>query len=130
VPPGCHLQVSSIEDFSSPVLDLDLPTPSTTARPATDLDDCEVCCWRVAATNGGVDGPFSVVNYFSVNVGATCTQACTQDQLVAPQPVWPPHYANVGTAPTEGLVPGLRQWWYAMPCFPEGFGSTFRPWLI
>lgn len=122
VPPGYHLQVASSDDFSAPVLDLDLSTPATSARPSTELTNCQVYYWRVAATGGGVDGPYSVVKYFSVNVGGSCTQACTEDQLVAPIPVAPPHYANVGTGPTVGLVPGLLQWWYPMPCFPEGFG--------
>ena len=126
MPPGCHLQASSIEDFSGPVLGLDLPTPSTTARPATDLDNCVVYGWCVAATNGGADRPFSVVYYFSVNVGATYTQ----DQLVAPQPVSPPHYANVGTAPTKGWFPACASGGMRSCVSPRDSASTFRPWLI
>jgi hypothetical protein len=57
-----------------------------------------------------------------------CSQACTEDQLIAPVPIFPPPYANVGTAPTEGPVPGLLQWGYAMPCFPRrGSAYACRP---
>jgi hypothetical protein len=122
IPPGYHLQVSTAEDFSAIVLDQPLPTPSTTARPASELTNCGVYYWRVAASSGGMDGPYSAVNRFSVNAGASCTQQCTDDQLITPQPMIPAPYANVGTAPTVELVPGLLQWWYPMPCFPEGYG--------
>ena len=131
VPPGYHLQVSASEDFSSIALDRVQPTPSTVANPPSDLENCGVYYWRVAASVGSTDGPFSSAQYFSTNIGAVCSQACTEDQLIAPVPIFPPPYANVGTAPTEGLVPGLLQWGYAMPCFPEGFGirlSTSRDW--
>ena len=122
IPPGYHLQVSTAEDFSALSLDQLLPTPSLTARPASELTNCGVYHWRVAATSGGGDGPFSEARRFSTNIGAACTGTCTVDQLVAPQPISPAPYANVGTAPTMELVPGLLQWWYPMPCFPEGYG--------
>jgi hypothetical protein len=122
VPEGYHLQASASEDFSTLALDLSLATPSKLAVPTGEFENCGVYHWRVAASAGGTDGPYSAVNNFSVNAGASCTQECTADQLIAPQPMSPAHYANVGTAPTEGLVPGLLQWWYPMPCLPEGFG--------
>ncbi|MCX6070846.1 MAG: hypothetical protein NTU91_08320 [Chloroflexi bacterium] len=122
VPEGYHLQASASEDFSTHALDLSLATPSKLAVPTVEFENCGVYHWRVAATAGGTDGAYSAANTFSVNAGASCTQECTADQLIALQPMSPAHYANVGTAPTEGLVPGLLQWWYPMPCFPEGFG--------
>lgn len=122
VPDGYHLQASESDDFTSPVIDLHLAAPATLAQPTADYENCGVYNWRVAATAAGIDGPFSAVNTFSVNAGASCTQQCTADQLIAPQPMLPAPYANVGTLPTEEAVGGLLQWWYPMPCFPEGFG--------
>jgi len=122
VPEGYHLQASASDDFSSLVMDLDLDTPSKLAVPIVEFGNCGVYHWRVAANAGGTDGPYSAVNAFSVNAGTSCTQQCTQDQLIAPQPMSPAPYSNVGTAPTEGFVTALLQWWYPMPCFPEGFG--------
>ncbi len=122
VPDGYHLQASASDDFSSPVLDLDLAAPTTLAQPTADFENCGVYNWRVAATAAGSDGPFSAVNTFSVNAGASCTQTCTEEQLIAPQPMSPAPYSNVGTAPTEEYVTALLQWWYPMPCLPEGFG--------
>ncbi len=119
---GYHLQVGGDAGFTSVVADLRAANPATTWTPAFDLVNCGVYYWRVAAIDGDSDGPYSAAQTFSVNAAATCTQTCTADQLVAPVPLFPPHYANVGTAPTEGLVPGLLQWGYPMPCFPEGFG--------
>jgi hypothetical protein len=121
VPPGYHLQISPSEGFSTLLLDLIQPTPSTLGVPAVDYDDCTVYYWRIAASDGAVDGPFSEVQHFSINIGGDCSEACAEDQLVEPVPVSPAHYANVGTAPTEELVPGLLRWWYPMPCLPEGF---------
>jgi hypothetical protein len=122
VPAGYHLQASASEDFSSLLMDLNLDTPSKIAVPMIDLENCGVYHWRVAAKAGGTDGPYSALNSFSVNAGASCTQTCTEEQLIAPQPISPAHYANVGTSPTLELVPGLLQWSYPMPCLPEGFG--------
>jgi hypothetical protein len=122
VPEGYRLQASAAEDLASPVLDLVLASPSTLAVPIVDFNNCGVYHWRVAAMSGGTDGPYSTVNTFSVNAGASCTQECTVDQLIAPQPVSPAPYANVGTHPTEEFVGSLLQWWYPMPCFPDGFG--------
>jgi hypothetical protein len=130
VPPGYHLQVSAAEDFSTLVLDLDQPTPSTVAAPTNGLDNCGVYYWRVAATAGGAEGPFSSVQSFSTNLGAVCTQACTDDQLVSPVPIFPPHYAILDASTPDALYPSL-EWGYPMPCFPEGFGvrlSTSRDW--
>jgi len=122
VPPGYHLQISSSEDFSALLLDLSQDTPSTLAAPAADYENCTVYYWRVAATEGGADGPFSNVQYFSINVGGDCSATCTEDQLVEPEPIYPARYANVGLAPTVEIVPGLLQWRYPLPCLPEGFG--------
>ena len=119
---GYHLQVASDPGFATLVFDERRTDPSTLWLPTFDLENCSVYYWHVAAIQGGSDGPYSATETFSVNVAATCTQQCTEDQLVAPVPLGPPHYANVGTAPTEGLVPGLLWWGYPMPCLPEGFG--------
>ena len=122
VPPGYHLQVSTSADFSTLALDQTLASPARNARPASELTNCGMYHWRVAASNGGVDGPFSASRTFSTNLGAACTDTCTEAQLGAPQPISPAPYANVGLAPTEGLVPGLLEWWYPAPCLAEGFG--------
>jgi len=119
---GYHLQVASDAGFTALVLDQRQANPAELWTPAVDYENCGVFYWRVAAIQGDSDGPYSATETFSVNVGASCTQQCTEDQLVAPIPIMPPHHANVGTAPTEGLVPGLLEWYYPMPCLPEGFG--------
>jgi hypothetical protein len=122
VPPGYHLQISPTEDLSTLLLDLNQPTPGTLAVPTVDYEDCTVYYWRVAASDGGADGPFSEVQYFSINVGGDCSEACTEDQLVEPVPISPARYANLGLAPTVEMVPGLLQWRYPIPCLPGGFG--------
>lgn len=121
LPDGYHVQVSSGADFSALLLDETLASPTTKWMPTLDWEDCSTFYWRVAARSGGIDGPPSVAQPFSVNVAGGCTQACTEDQLIAPIPLSPPHYSNVGTAPTVGLVPHLLQWGHPMPCLPQGF---------
>jgi hypothetical protein len=128
---GYHLQVSTSQDFSSLALDLRQANAAKVWHPIANFDDCSVYYWRVAAIEAGVDGPYSSTAMFSVNVAGGCTQPCTESQLVAPVPISPPHYSNVGVGPTQGLVPGLLEWGYPMPCWPQGFGirlSTERDW--
>ncbi len=119
---GYRLQAAGDPDFATLAVDQRQANPAMLWTPAVEFENCGIFYWRVAAIEGASDGPFSATQTFSVNVGASCTQPCTEDQLVAPIPIMPPHYANVGTAPTEGLVPGLLEWYYPMPCLPEGFG--------
>jgi len=128
---GYHLQVASSPDFSTLIFDQSRVSPSRLWSPTVDFENCAVFYWRVAAMQGTSDGPYSATQSFSVNEAGGCTQPCTPEQLVAPVPISPARYSNVGTAPTEGLVPGLLQWGYPMPCFPEGFAihlSTERDW--
>ena len=115
LPAGYHLQVSGSEDFSTLDLDLNMAGSSTLATPAIDLDNCAEYFWRVAASDGATDGPFSPTQSFSLNVAGGCAQACSPDQLEAPVPTNPPPGAIV-----DALQP-LLQWGYPYPCLPDGF---------
>jgi hypothetical protein len=121
IPEGYHLQVSTSQDFSSPVLDLRQSDPTTLWTPVWDLENCSTYFWRVAAIAGETDGPYSTPEFFSINGLGTCTDPCTTDQLVRPNLLDPPSSANVGSAPTEGVVPDLLRWQYPMPCLADGF---------
>lgn len=119
---GYHLQVASDPGFSSLIFDESRSGAATYWQPVFEFENCGVYYWHVAATQGGGDGPYSPTELFSTNVVWTCTQPCTEEQLVAPIPMSPAQSANVGTEPTEGLVPSLLRWKYMMPCLPGGFG--------
>lgn len=121
LPDGYRVQASTDPGFGSITLDESLGWPAKMFIPTLDWENCETFYWRVAARAGGSDGPWSTVQSFSINVVFSCTQTCSDSQLVAPTPLSPPQHSNVGIAPAQGLVPDLLQWAYPMPCRPEGF---------
>ncbi len=120
-PVGYHLQVSSTPDFSNIVMDLKHDDSDTLWTPAVALPDCDQYYWRVAAIaeNGGghyVDGPFSDVLSFSVNVGFACPVP-TCDPVDIPQPVL---YSPGSYSIIADLTPSL-EWNNPGMCDPESY---------
>ncbi len=118
VPAGYHLQVSSNLAFTTIGLDMRDENPEMIWPPpaGTSLGDCLTWYWRVAAIDGGADGPWSDPASFSINVGGACPVVpCALEDLVAPDPVAPAHYSIVNT-----LTPSL-QWAYPGSCEPGSY---------
>ena len=120
-PDGYHLQVAEGANFFAPIADVDVTMPRESEVPEVLFVPCTLYTWRVAGVSAGVDGPWSESRTFWVEDGQACTQACSGASLLQPVPVAPKLYQNVGTAPTEGLVPGLLEWHYPAPCLPQGY---------
>lgn len=117
-PAGYHLQVSSDPAFTTIGLDMREENPETLWTPpaGTSLGDCMTWYWRVAAIDGGSDGPWSDPVSFSINVAGACpVVACELEDLVAPDPVAPAHYGIVNT-----LTPVL-EWNYPGSCEPGSY---------
>lgn len=120
-PDGYRLQVAEGANFFAPIADVDVTMPRESEVPEVLFVPCTLYTWRVAGVSAGVDGPWSESRTFWVEDGQACTQACSGASLLEPVPVAPKLYQNVGTAPTEGLVPGLLEWHYPAPCLPAGY---------
>jgi hypothetical protein len=122
-PEGYHLQVASDAAFTSMALDLQDNNPDTLWVPTgASLGDCQVYYWRVAATEGGVDGPFSDALSFYINVGGACPPIpCPMTGLVPPETIGPGGYEIVSS-----LTPTLS-WDYPAFCDPEGFAIRLAP---
>jgi hypothetical protein len=75
--PGCipdgyriDLQTSPSFDGTNLLGDFNLPATNVISDP---LEDCTTYYWRVAALQGGAQGPFSETNWFRTNASGTCS---------------------------------------------------------
>ena len=116
-PEGYHLQVATDAAFGSIVLDKQEYDPSKLWTPTEPyLTDCTIFYWRVAAMEGGVDGPFSDVNSYYVNTAGACPSIpCPMAGLSAPESEDPSGYEIVSS-----LTPTLT-WDYPEYCDPDGY---------
>ncbi|MCK4488958.1 MAG: hypothetical protein KAU23_01800, partial [Anaerolineales bacterium] len=117
-PEGFHLRISTTPDMSSIVLDADNPTHASRSFQAGYLlDDCQTYYYDVAMVSEGVEGPFSDVGEFSIDVSDACVLPACTDPLDIPQPILisPGPYEIVNT-----ILPVL-EWNNPGPCDPEGY---------
>jgi len=117
-PAGYHLQVSSDLAFTTIGLDMRDENPEMLWNPpaGTSLGNCLAWYWRVAAINGGTDGPWSDPVSFRINVAGACPPLpCGTEDLVAPEPTAPISYSVLST-----LIPSL-QWENPGYCVPESY---------
>jgi hypothetical protein len=112
-PEGYHLQVSSQADFSILAVDIQDTNPIKAWTTGVLLTDCDDYYWRVAASNGSADGPWSTVEEFYVDAFYSCL--CTIPELVQPIPIWPGPYQIV-----NNTLPVL-QWSFPGACEVEGY---------
>lgn len=80
---GYHLQVAEDAEFNNIVINLREETHLKYAAPEVMLDKCHTYFWRVAATDGDDDGPWSAVASFFMNTEGAC------EELLAPPSAWP-----------------------------------------
>ncbi len=100
-PEGYRIDLSLAEDFADTSLSGGTGNPSTTWSPGSDLENCQVYHWRVAAINGTTLGTFSTAQTFRVDLAGACP------------PVAPPPSAAIGgivwhdlcALPAEGPLP-------------------------
>ncbi len=120
---GYHLQVSGALDFSAtaPIaLDLKQFNTDTLWIPTTTLGNCEDFYWRVAAIEGGEDGPWSTPIHFTMNAMNACTlPTCGTGDIPTPDLLWPAVFETI-----PDLIPSL-QWENPGTCDPEGYAIEF-----
>jgi hypothetical protein len=116
-PEGFHLRISSTPDMSAIVLDADNPTHAARSFQAGYLlDDCQSYYWDVAMVSESVEGPFSDVGEFSIDVGGACMlPPCGTGDIPTPDLVWPGGFETI-----PDLTPSL-QWENPGTCDPEGY---------
>jgi len=72
-PEGFHLRISTTPDMSTLAMDADNPNiASRIFQAGYPLDDCQTYYYDVAMVSEGMEGPFSDVGEFSIDVGGAC----------------------------------------------------------
>ncbi len=106
-PEGYRIDLSVDADFADTRLSGGAGGSATTWAPATELQNCQVYYWRVAAINGTTLGPFSEAQTFQVNVDGSCAPPAPPPSASISGVVWhdlcaPP--AESGALPPAGCV--------------------------
>jgi hypothetical protein len=127
-PEGYHIQVSSDQTFASTDVDHLIHDPVLGWKPTTTLSDCTVYYWRIAGTEGGVDGPFSDPVSFYVSVDGLCpTPECPPTGLIAPEAIGPKAMGQGGFYEIVSSLTPTFEWDYPTYCDPPGFVIRLEP---
>jgi hypothetical protein len=117
-PEGFHLRISTTPDMSTLALDANNPNSAYRSFQAGYLlDDCQTYYYDVAVVSEGVEGPFSDVGEFSIDVSDACVLPACTDPLDIPQPI----LISPGIYEIVDTVLPILDWNNPGPCDPEGY---------
>ncbi len=126
-PEGYHVQVSTDADFNALVIDSRQAYPYREFNEWAQVSPLQTCTsyyWRVAASAGDEDGPWSSTSNFALTV-QRCTCAAPYLESLPPElqpiPVSPAMYEIVDAAQVS------LQWEYLGSCAMQGFAVHLSP---